>query len=46
MLQQACNQYTTALNSYNQIKNNPLYKESGSSIGVGFIGTLHFGVHF
>jgi hypothetical protein len=46
MLQQTCNQYTTALNSYNQIKSNPLYKESGSSIGVGFIGTLHFGVHF
>jgi hypothetical protein len=41
-----CVPYTNALNSYNAIKANPLYKESGSSIGVGFVGALRLGVHF
>jgi hypothetical protein len=41
-----CNTYTTEQNTYNTLKANPLYKESGSSIGVGFVGALQLGVHF
>jgi hypothetical protein len=41
-----CMKYNSALASYNAIKANPVYKESGSSVGVGFIGALHLGVHF
>ena len=29
-----------------QVLNDPLYKESGSSAGLGVTGTLHVGVHF
>jgi hypothetical protein len=28
------------------VRTNPLYQESGSSIGFGFAGTAHFGLHF
>jgi hypothetical protein len=38
--------YNTAQSSLNAVKNNPLYKESGSSIGLGFVGAAHLGVHF
>jgi hypothetical protein len=41
-----CNTYTTEQNNYNALKANPLYKESGSSVGVGFVGALQLGVHF
>ena len=41
-----CTNYNNALTSYNAIKANPLYKESGSSVGVGFVGALRLGVHF
>jgi hypothetical protein len=43
---QICTPYTTAVASYNALKANPLYKESGSSAGFGFMGALHVAVHF
>jgi hypothetical protein len=43
---QVCVPYTNAVNTRNMLAANPLYKESGSSIGVGFVGALQLGVHF
>jgi len=43
---QICAPYASATASYNQLKANPLYKESGSSIGVGFVAAIQLGVHF
>jgi hypothetical protein len=45
-LVQACTTYTNAMTSYNAVINSPVYKESGSSIGFGFIASGHLGVHF
>lgn len=43
---QFCVPYTAAVNARNALAANPLYKASGSSIGVGFVGALQLGVHF
>jgi|GEM_PF-1657966 hypothetical protein len=41
-----CAPYTAAVNTRNAILANPVYKESGSSIGLGFVGAVQLGVHF
>ena len=43
---QVCGPYTAAVNQRNAILANPVYKESGSSIGIGFVGAVQLGVHF
>jgi hypothetical protein len=41
-----CAPYQAAVNTRNAILANPVYKESGSSIGLGFVGAVQLGVHF
>jgi hypothetical protein len=41
-----CAPYTAAVNTRNAILANPVYKESGSSVGLGFVAAAQLGVHF
>jgi hypothetical protein len=41
-----CAPYQSAVATRNAILANPVYKESGSSIGLGFVGAVQLGVHF
>lgn len=43
---QVCGPYTAAVNQRNAILANPVYQESGSSVGIGFDAAAHLGVHF